>query len=385
MPTNWNRKYQAHAFTPGTGAGVLPPVHPCASLRKGLISDTLPRYIATHRHHHEHQHQQHPQQQQQQASSPLLGVSIDVDLYEPSVEILTLLHQARMLRQGALIHFHELVHPFGPGDHRLARAVQQSKVAAQSGRGGAATHPFNKMMLGITQSIARGTRNASFFWSHEQRALFDFLRAAPGTLCWMVPMVTDGSPESALFVLVATGGSGRRLSVALQPSERRIGRSTQELDSGGQVADSRAAPTSAAASLATPPTPSSAVSDALGPSLRGSALLDAVGACGTHGLANIDSCLALRAYRRYLERVAPLLRAVRPEYLAALRALPPIPKLLHACWRDRNVVDESRAPIIIHGLRRMKTLNPEYTLKVSRLCRGVRRSSLPFAHHCGVL
>ena len=134
-----------------------------------------------------------------------------------------------------------------------------------------------------------------------------------------------------------------------------------------------------------PAASSSAVSDALGPSLRGSALLDAVGACGTHGLANIDSCLALRAYRRYLERVAPLLRAVRPEYLAALRALPPIPKLLHACWRDRNVVDESRAPIIIHGLRRMKTLNPEYTLKVSRLCRGVRRSSLPFAHHCGVL
>lgn len=137
------------------------------------------------------------------SSSPprLLGVSIDVDLYAPSLEALRLLHDAALLSYGSVVHFHELVHPFGPGDHRTAHA-------ANAAGGSSRVHPFLKKMRGISASVAGNVRNASFFWSDEQRALFDFLRTARGALWWLVPVVSDQSPESAVFVLAAQGARG---------------------------------------------------------------------------------------------------------------------------------------------------------------------------------
>ena len=63
-------------------------------------------------------------------------------------------------------------------------------------------------MRGISAGVAGNVRNASFFWSDEQRALFDFLRTARGALWWLVPVVSDQSPESAVFVLAAQGARG---------------------------------------------------------------------------------------------------------------------------------------------------------------------------------
>lgn len=74
-----------------TQHGVLPPVQPCATLHKGLINRTLPMWIAAHR----------------TRASPLLGVSIDVDIYSASYAALLALQQAGMLGRGSLVHFHE--------------------------------------------------------------------------------------------------------------------------------------------------------------------------------------------------------------------------------------------------------------------------------------
>lgn len=109
------------------------------------------------------------------------------------------------------------------------------------------------------------------------------------------------------------------------------------------------------------------------------ALIEAVTACRHHGLSRIDECLELSAQRPYLDRIKPLVSAVLPSYLAALRSLPPIPKLLHACWRDRAIVDSSNSPLVAHGLRRMRALNPEWTFKIwedAEMEEYIRSSSL---------
>jgi mannosyltransferase OCH1-like enzyme len=85
--------------------------------------------------------------------------------------------------------------------------------------------------------------------------------------------------------------------------------------------------------------------------------------CGQHALSDMDHCIEGRRYRSHLLHIKNITQSVLPSYLDALRNLPPIPRLLHVCWRDRAIIN-SREPMVAHGLHRMRSLNPEYTLKV---------------------
>jgi hypothetical protein len=113
LPEQWGAYMAKGRFSQG---GVLPPTQPCATLRKGLINATLPSYLA-----------QQQQQQQQPAAGPpppppppppLLGVSVDVDLYSASYDALTLLQRQQRLHR-SVVHFHELVVPYGPADSNV--------------------------------------------------------------------------------------------------------------------------------------------------------------------------------------------------------------------------------------------------------------------------
>jgi hypothetical protein len=54
---------------------------------------------------------------------------------------------------------------------------------------------------------------------------------------------------------------------------------------------------------------------------------------------------------------------VSPLFLEHLRSLPPIPKRIHMIWPDKGVIN-SRLPMVMHGLRKLKDLNPEWNLTV---------------------
>lgn len=77
--------------------GVPPPVVANVKLHKGLFNETLPGYLADHQ------------------SEPLAFANIDCDLYAGAMQVLNLLQEH--LREGSLLHFHELVqgmHPSQP-------------------------------------------------------------------------------------------------------------------------------------------------------------------------------------------------------------------------------------------------------------------------------
>jgi len=188
LPTEWTgTKYGRGAFSQD---GVVPHVRPCARLHKGLINTTFPDFIARHAH------------------VSLLGLSVDVDIYEPALLVLLSLRRAGLLKPRRLIHFHEIAQPFGPADYRLGSndTMRSPQRNLHKGRDHfhyqGPTHPFIKKMNAISARM-RAVASPTFFYSDEERALFDFLQATPGARLWLVPLASEGSPESALFVILA--------------------------------------------------------------------------------------------------------------------------------------------------------------------------------------
>ena len=55
--------------------------------------------------------------------------------------------------------------------------------------------------------------------------------------------------------------------------------------------------------------------------------------------------------------------AVPPELLEQIRALPPMPKIVHVVWPDKDIVSSSYE-MIQHGLHRIATLSPEWEIRV---------------------
>lgn len=199
LPIAWNgTKYRQGAFTQH---GLLPSVRRCARLHKGLISETLPSFLATHA--------------AERIPPTLIGVSIDVDLYQPALDALTRLHAASILTAGAVVHFHEMVRPFGPADHRLVllrarnRTHETQPVVAGLAAGGRRVHlhPFLQRL----GRAARGTHSAAvrpdFYWSEEQRALYNHLKSARGALWALVPVVSEKSVESTVFVVIVAANN----------------------------------------------------------------------------------------------------------------------------------------------------------------------------------
>ena len=222
--------------------GILPPTQPCAVLHKGLIKDTLPEWLARQQQPHSQQlsHESLQLSQlraplQQQTSSPpsatpttttngasddsartgaaasgrhsvgpLLGVSIDVDLYSASYDALRALQRARLL-QNAVVHFHELVVPYGPADSNLHHPTEGAFHMHTSYKTDRNWHYIETFMRKRAEKMPKDPNDA-FFVSDEQRALYDSIRKAPGACWWLVPWFfhyTVASP--ALFVVLDQG------------------------------------------------------------------------------------------------------------------------------------------------------------------------------------
>jgi len=60
---------------------------------------------------------------------------------------------------------------------------------------------------------------------------------------------------------------------------------------------------------------------------------------------------------------APESLDVSPSFLEHLRSLPPIPKKIHMIWPDKKVVDDPH-PMVLHGLRALIDLNPDWKTTV---------------------
>jgi hypothetical protein len=54
---------------------------------------------------------------------------------------------------------------------------------------------------------------------------------------------------------------------------------------------------------------------------------------------------------------------VNADFIAHLQSLPPIPKIVHIIWPDKNVI-HSTSDMVKHGLRRLVDLNPEWEVVV---------------------
>ena len=93
LPESWAGHMGSGRFSTG---GVLPPVRQGVRLHKGFFNETLPVWL------HEHPH------------TPIYGISVDCDLYNGSMDVLTLV--GKRLQKGSIIHFHELRHKQERGD-----------------------------------------------------------------------------------------------------------------------------------------------------------------------------------------------------------------------------------------------------------------------------
>jgi hypothetical protein len=178
LPEAWGDRRMARGrFSQG---GILPRVHPWATLYQGLINETLPRFLA----------QPRAAGSKLEAARPptrlLLGASIDVDLYAGAHAALTAL-TPWLRTPGQLLHFHELVRPFGWGD---ARRHESPKCGWEcSGAFGVGT-----------RLNWRSGMNAPPF--EEQRALHAYVAQARPRL-WLVPRRMQLIVEAALFVVLS--------------------------------------------------------------------------------------------------------------------------------------------------------------------------------------
>lgn len=121
----------------------------------------------------------------------ILGMSIDVDLYEPSLAALTHLH--RHLSPGALLHFHEIVRPYGPADSNVYDATHRPFHA--DGR----LHPSQK--LALKRAKREAPDDSPEHQTDEERALFDALRRQDaGDACWWLVPVVAAFVEPALLI-----------------------------------------------------------------------------------------------------------------------------------------------------------------------------------------
>lgn len=173
LPTEWRHSPRKAPMPQGTFTqhGNVPRGVPCASFHRGLINETLPAWAASHAH------------------TNVLGVSIDVDLYSGALSALETLHAARLLRSGALVHFHDLVLPYGRGDSNV-----------HNPEAFAAFPPHERALL---RRRARTVVPESEQVSDEQRALYAFLAAASESTptWWLVPSFDPIFVIPALFVV----------------------------------------------------------------------------------------------------------------------------------------------------------------------------------------
>ena len=135
--------------------GNLPPVaQPCGVLHKGLLNTTLPSVVRTMR----------------RSSTYVAGLSIDVDLYAGSQQVLELAFP--LLREGAILHFHEL------------------------GRGLCCMGGCSASRCWPTETV-----------QEEARALQEYLQRRPSVLLGLLPITgPPGQPEqAAAFTLVRSG------------------------------------------------------------------------------------------------------------------------------------------------------------------------------------
>mmetsp|Transcript_33269 Transcript_33269/g.87055 ORF Transcript_33269/g.87055 Transcript_33269/m.87055 type:complete len:204 (-) Transcript_33269:3-614(-) len=94
LPKRWHT-FRKGSFSTG---GRLPRTCAAGTLHKGLIGDTLPEWVRGHR------------EKLDSGQARLVGLSVDVDLYEGTIQALE--HLAPWLRPGVLLHFHELHTPW---------------------------------------------------------------------------------------------------------------------------------------------------------------------------------------------------------------------------------------------------------------------------------
>ena len=130
--------------------GKLPPVRrPCGHLHKGLLNETLPTIL---RHLQRRLHGSKP--------FALLGMNVDVDLFDGSVAALRL--AAPHLQVGSLVHFHEIAIP------RASWAKDETRV------------------------------------QDEARALYQLVRKRPDMLLSLLPVTAraQGQPEEAAAFVV---------------------------------------------------------------------------------------------------------------------------------------------------------------------------------------
>ena len=92
LPENWSGHMVVGDFST---QGVIPPVREGVTLHKGFFNETLPLWLEAH------------------PDMPIYGISVDCDLYNGSMDVLTRL--GRRLQVGSIIHFHELRHKLEDG------------------------------------------------------------------------------------------------------------------------------------------------------------------------------------------------------------------------------------------------------------------------------
>ena len=181
LPTRWQKLVPGRFST----HGIVPPVHACAELHRGLINETLGPWLAAH-----------PRE-----STRLVGVSIDVDLYDGALQALRGIGSASLLRPRTLVHFHEIVQQFGPADNRLhGRNNLMGRARRPHGSFG-----FFMELANRQRAMEHAHSNAAdpFYVLDEQRALFDFLRASPGAEWYLLPYSDLFDPSMALFAVLS--------------------------------------------------------------------------------------------------------------------------------------------------------------------------------------
>jgi hypothetical protein len=179
LPQAWG-SMAAGRFSQG---GHIPPVHECATLHKGLITKASIRsWMKSHGARLDYE--------SAARRLHILGVSIDVDLYEPSLAALTQLDSH--LASGALLHFHEIVKPYGPADSNVYNAIHRPFHA--DGR----LHP--SQALALKRARREPPDDSPEHQTHEERALFDALRRQETRTCWWLVPVVAAFVEPALFI-----------------------------------------------------------------------------------------------------------------------------------------------------------------------------------------
>lgn len=179
LPAAWGIM-AAGRFSQG---GYTPPLHECATLHKGLITDASIRSWMN-------SHGARLDSKSAARRLHILGMSIDVDLYEPSLAALTQLDSH--LAPGALLHFHELVKTYGPADSNVYDAIHRPFRA--DGR----LHPSQALTL--KRARREPPVDSPEHQTHEERALFDALRRQKTRTCWWLVPVVAAFVEPALFI-----------------------------------------------------------------------------------------------------------------------------------------------------------------------------------------